>query len=476
MNILSSVTTAFLFAAGLFFLFRLHFFNYAHPLACIRAIFRRPPGIPSGEKGKGSRQDQARGKDISPLRGLCMALAGTLGVGNIVGVASALYLGGPGAVFWMVFSGLVVSVLKYAEIVLAVRHRRTEPGGTLSGGAHDYIFDSLTRRGHPGAGRFLAALFGVLCLVNALTMGSVLQMNAAAGAMAGSGGTGFGIPPLVTGGVIAVLCAAVMAGGSHRIAAMTERLVPFMTLVYLGLCVAVLILRRERLPGVIGEIFRCAFPGNDPESHRGLWAGLFGMVTSRALRSGVMRGLVSNEAGCGTAPMAHAAANTDSPAAQGILGIVEVFVDTVLLCTVTALCMMVSDSGMTPYGADGVNNARAAFTSVLGNWAGGVFAVSILLFAAATVFCWAHYGLTAMSGLTGTLGHPEWNRKAGRVFTVIFCGSLVFGSVAAPALAWDMADIAIGLMTILNLTFLLLEHREIAEETRRFLSHPAGDG
>ena len=189
-----------------------------------------------------------------------------------------------------------------------------------------------------------------------------------------------------------------------------------------------------------------------------------------------MRGLVSNEAGCGTAPLAHAAANTDSPAAQGILGIVEVFVDTVLLCTVTALCMMVSDSGMTPYGADGVNNARATFTSVLGNWAGGVFAVSILLFAAATVFCWAHYGLTAMSGLTGTLGHPEWNRKAGRVFTVIFCGSLVFGSVAAPALAWDMADVAIGLMTVLNLTFLLLEHREIAEETRRFMSHPADDG
>jgi AGCS family alanine or glycine:cation symporter len=402
-----------------------------------------------------------------------MALAGTLGVGNIVGVASALYVGGPGSIFWMAFSGLVVSVLKYAEILLAVRHQRTGPGGTLSGGAHVYIFDSLARRGHPGAGRFLAAAFGVLCLVNALTMGSVLQINAAAGAMA-EGGGGFSIPPLVTGGAMALLCAAVMAGGSRRIAAMTEKLVPFMTLGYLGLCVAVLILRRERLSGAIGDIFRCAFafayPDTSSEGHRALWAGLLGMITSQALKSGVMRGLVSNEAGCGTAPMAHATVRTDSPAAQGMLGIVEVFVDTVLLCTLTALCMMVSDSGIAPYGADGVSNARAAFTSVLGSWAGGVFSVSILLFAAATVFCWAHYGLTALSGLTGILGHPEWNRVPKLVFTVAFCSSLVFGSVAAPDLAWNMADTAIGLMTVLNLTFLLLEHREIAWETQRFLS------
>lgn len=403
-----------------------------------------------------------------------MALAGTLGVGNIVGVASALYMGGPGAIFWMLVSGLVVSVLKYAEILLAVRHRRTTPQGQLSGGAHYYIYDSLSRRGHAGAGRVIACLFSLLCLLNAWTMGSVLQVNAAAGAMQNLLRPGVGLPALVTGGALAVLCAAVMTGGSRRIAAMTERLVPLMTLCYVGLCVAVLVLRWERLPAAVGEVLQDAFSGarcaqEGGCSWRTVGAGCLGTLTSRALRSGVMRGLVSNEAGCGTAPMAHAAARAARPVTQGLLGVIEVFVDTVLLCTITALALLVSDSGMAPFGVDGVANARAAFTSVLGEWSGVVFGLSILLFATATIFCWAHYGLTAVAGLVDTLQRPAWRVRAEKGFTCVFCLTLVLGATAAPGVAWDMADVAIGSMTILNLLFLLAERKEIVSQTRAFL-------
>ncbi len=387
---------------------------------------------------------------VSPLGGMCMALAGTLGVGNIAGVATALWLGGPGAIFWMIFSGLAVTVLKYAEIVLAIRHRRQTGSGAV-GGAPYYISDLLRDRGHAAAGGLLACLFAWLCLLNALTMGSVLQINAAASALYGA----LGVPPLATGLVSAGLCAAVMSGGASRIAALTERLVPFMTVGFLLLCDAVLFLRRERLPGAAAAILRNAFVPS------GVGGGVSGFLLARAVRVGVMRGLVSNEAGCGTAPMAHAAADTDSPATQGVLGMLEVFTDTVLLCSITALTVLVSDTGYTAFGADGAACARAAFTSVLGDWAGGVFGVAVLLFALASAFCWAHYGLTCVGYLRA---RRPGAGQGGRIpFTCVFCAALVLGSVIAPALAWTLADAAIAAMTFLNLSCLLLGAREIAD-------------
>ena len=253
----------------------------------------------------------------------------------------------------MLVSALVAMVLKYAEITLAVRHRRLSADGSFTGGAPDYIRDGLAGAGLPRCGRVLGAVFALLCLMNALTMGSLLQVNAVAGAM----NQGFSVPPLVTGVAVALLAVVAVRGGAKRISALTEKLVPLMTLGFLVACEGVLILRRERIPEALASILRDA---REPLS---AGAGIGGFLLSRGVKLGVMRGLVSNEAGCGTAPIAHAAADTDLPARQGLFGLVEVFVDTVLLCTITALCILVSDSGPNACGEDTVRTAQVAFSS-----------------------------------------------------------------------------------------------------------------
>ncbi len=444
MDLLLSVVPIFLFGTGFFYICRLRGFYLLHPVRCLRALVGGP-----------------RRGGISPYRALTVALAGTLGVGNIVGVASALYLGGPGAILWMLVSALIAMVLKYAEITLAMRHRRSVSGEATAkvqaGGAPYYIEDGLAARGKPRLGRWGAVIFAVLCLSNAVTMGGILQINAVAGAMESA----FSVPPLVIGVVVAGLCVIAVQGGARRISALTEALVPVMTVGFLLACLAVITLRRERLPEALAAIWM------DALSPLTAGAGISGFLLSRGIRYGVMRGLVSNEAGCGTAPMAHAAADVDLPARQGVFGLVEVFVDTILLCSVTALAILVSDSGPTAYGDNAVRTAEAAFSSVLGPWAGKLFALSILLFGVATVLCWAHYGAVAMGYLT--------RRPMGQtVFLSIFAVSLILGAVTAPGIAWTLADGAIALMTLLNLAVLLLLHREVKSETDRLFSpHPS---
>jgi AGCS family alanine or glycine:cation symporter len=439
-NLLLTATPILLCGVGIFFLFYLKGFCLLHPLRCLSLLLHTK-----------------RTDGISPFRALTVALAGTLGVGNIVGVASALYLGGAGAVLWMLISALLAMILKYAEITLAVRHRRTARSGSPYGGAPYYIEDGMKSLGLSGWGKLLAAVFAVLCLGNAVTMGSFLQINAVAGAME----EGFSVPPLVTGSAVAVLAVVTVLGGAKRIAVLTEKLIPLMTVGFLVVCGAVLISRRDRIPAAILSIFEDAF---HPKT---AGAGVLGYLTAGGVRYGVMRGLVSNEAGCGTAPMAHAAAETDSPARQGLFGLVEVFVDTVLLCTVTALCILVSDSGPAAYGEDVTRTAGAAFSSVLGEWAGGFFALSILLFGMATVICWAHYGMTCVQYLfRGERGR----RPAEGVYVTVLAASLTVGAVTTPTLAWMVADLAIAVMTLLNLTVLVLMRREVKAETETLLS------
>lgn len=435
---LFSAVPILLFGVGIFYLFRLRFFYVLHPIRCFRLLF-------SGERRGG----------ISPFRALTVALAGTLGVGNIVGVASALCLGGAGAVFWMLVSALVAMVLKYAEITLALRHRPAPTrDGQPTGGAPYYMEAGLSGRGLPKAGKICGGIFAVLCLLNAVTMGSFLQVNAVAGAME----TGFSLPPLWVG--IAVTAVALLAtlGGAKGISAVTEKLVPFMTVGFLILCVAVLFLRRERIPDALSSILRDAFT---PAAAGG---GIVGFLTSAGVRMGVMRGLVSNEAGCGTAPAAHATAEVDLPARQGLFGLVEVFVDTVLLCTVTALAILVSDSGAPLGETNAVAVASDAFSSVLGDFAGWFFSLSILLFGVATVICWAHYGKTCLSYLTARLS-PTARRTITGIYSVLFALSPLAGAMASPTLAWTLADVAIALMTLLNLGVLLLMAGEVKEET-----------
>ena len=432
---LLTATPILLCGVGLYYTLALRGFFLLHPLRCLRLLF--------GGKREGG---------ISPFRALTVALAGTLGVGNIVGVASAIYLGGAGAVFWMLVSALLAMVLKYAEITLALLHRRPHPDGGYTGGASYYVEEGLTARGFARAGKLLGVVFTVLCLVNALTMGSLLQVNAVAGAMEEA----FGVAPLLTGCAVAVLAVVVVLGGAERISALTEKLVPVMTVGFVLVCGAVLILRRERIPAALGDIWA------DALSPKSAGAGVLGFLTAGGIRYGVMRGLVSNEAGCGTAPMAHAAAHVDLPARQGLFGLVEVFVDTVLLCSLTALCILVSDSGPSAFGEDVTHTAQIAFSSVLGDWAGGFFGVAILLFGVATVICWAHYGMTCVGYLFRGGGR---RRVAEGVYVVMLAASLAVGGVTAPTLAWTVADGAIAVMTLLNLLVLVVLRREVREET-----------
>ncbi len=439
MNLLLSAVPIFLLCTGIFYIIRLKGFCFLHPVRTYRVLFQK----------KASRSG------ISPFRALTMALAGTLGVGNIVGVASALYLGGPGAVFWMIVSALIAMVLKYAEIVLAVRHRRYDKQGRPYGGAPYYMRDGLAACGTPHLGRWAGGIFALLCVINAITMGSVLQVNAVAGAMEEA----FGIPLWVMGILLAVFCSVIMVGGAKRISSLTEKLVPLMTIGFLILCVAVLILRRDHIGSAIASIFEEAF------NYSSMGGGVVGFLLSGGMRYGVMRGLMSNEAGCGTAPMAHASADTQSPAGQGVLGLIEVFVDTVLLCTLTALAILVSDSGPMAFGDDVVRTAQAAFSTVLGSWAGGFFALSIFLFGVATVICWSHYGMTCVRALT----KRPWGKW---LYTVLFVLSVLLGSLVAPAGAWEIADVALAVMTILNLIILLIMSHEVVEETNRLMQTP----
>ncbi len=414
--------------AGVFFLLYLRGGPFRSPRRMLRALLHRS------------------GSGVSPFRAVTLALAGTLGVGNIVGVANALWLGGAGALFWMWVSALLAMLLKYAEILLAVAHRRTTPDGSHSGGAVQYIRDRFPSR----AGALLAALFGSLTVLDALSMGCVIQVNAVASALHGT----LGVPLPAAGALLLLLALPVILRSSRAVSALTEYLVPIMSLGYLVLSVAVLIIRRDALGGALVSVFREAF---HPASAAG---GVLGFLTSRSLRIGTMRGLLSNEAGCGTAPTAHACAATDSPASQGVWGIFEVFADTILLCTVTALVILVSFPSVRAWGDDAVMMTISAYTGVLGPWAKWFFCAAVFCFGYATVICWAGYGREAIRSLTH-------RRLPLALYLLAFAVCIPVGAMLAPSAIWSAADFAIASITAINLFVLLACRKEIRDETTR---------
>ena len=435
-NIISVITPILLLLAGLFFSFKLKFFYIRHPIKIIKSMLKR----------------QKRG-GISPFRAVTLALAGTLGVGNIAGVASSIAIGGFGSVFWMWVSALVAMVLKYAEIVLAIRHRRQEQDG-YRGGASYYILDLFAGRGKRRLGKTLGGVFALLCIINALTMGCVIQSNAISTSFEGV----TGLPTWIIGAILALLCAIVISGNAKWVSAFSEKTVPIMTAGYILLSVAVIAARWELLDDALAAIFKDAFAFDSAAG------GIIGFAISRGMRAGCMRGLMSNEAGCGTAPTAHAAAECAFPAAQGFWGIFEVFVDTILLCTLTALVIIVSVMGggnAMAFSSDPMMMAIKAFSSVLGGWSEFYMVISVLLFAFATIVCWAHYGKESVTFLT--------KRQSLAVVYIILYSLFVFiGALTAPKSAWLAADLALGTMTIINLVILFLMRKEIKIETDRF--------
>lgn len=417
-----------LMGAGIFYCIRLKFFHFLHPIKVLRSF--------KSERSGG----------VSSLKAMMLALAGTLGVGNMVGVASAIALGGFGAVFWMWVSALIAMILKYAEIVLAMLYRKYDEGGRPYGAAMYYIRACF--RGRLGA--VLAGIFAVFCIINAFSVGSMIQVNAAAEAMNGV----FGTPPIVIGLIFAAITLVAILRGSTGILALTEKLVPLMTLGFTVISVAVIVMRPSDALAAIEKIFSNAF------SFQSGAAGVSGFLLSGAIRYGTMRGILSNEAGCGTAPAAHAVSSCREPARQGMWGIFEVFVDTILLCTLTAIVIIIGYDAIDPSG-DFMMMTVAAYESVIGRAAGYFLAIAVMLFGLATVLCWAHYG---------EVGVNYFSRRAGvrRAYKLIYSLCVFLGALVSTDVLWESADLSIGTMSAINICALLLMSGRVKRETEEY--------
>lgn len=399
-----------------------------------------PQKVPARESAKG-QSGRPTGAAPSPFRAASMAMAGTIGVGNMTGVALALLVGGPGAVFWMWVAAFCAMVLKYVEITLAMDSRRPGPGGEMRGGTPHAM-----RAGGWGG---VAAVFAALCLLNTLILGGAVQANAVSDVLSDT----FGIAPLASGLLLLLLVLPAILGRAERISALTARLVPVMCFLYLGAALWVLATHAADLPGVLSRILAGAFA---PTAAGG---GALGFLTARALRVGVARGLVSNEGGCGTAPLAHVTSGESVPARQGLWGIFEVFVDTVVICTLTAAVILALYPTL-PDGIGGMALTRGAFVLALGP-AGGVFvAVSLFLFAYATVLCEVFYGRACLAFFTES-------RPVCRGYLFFFCLTLLFGAVFPSDAVWGLTDLILAVMTWLNLAWLLKNTRRAVALTRQ---------
>ena len=382
--------------------------------------------------------------DVSPFQAVATALASTVGVGNIAGVATAISIGGPGALFWLWVSGLLGMCTKFSEIVVALHYREPDASGAMRGGAMYTLKKGL---GLP----WLGWIFALLTSLAAFGIGNMVQANSVADSLRAS----FGVPVNVTGIVVAVITAIVILGGIKRIGDVTAILVPFMAIFYLGGGGVILVLFARELPHAVGLVFEGAFSGSAATG------GFAGATIMMAMRYGIARGLFSNEAGLGSAPMVHAAADTDHPVRQGMYGIFEVFVDTILVCTTTGLVILVT--GVWSSGETGAAlSARAFETGLPGTWGDIVVTGGILLFSFSTLIGWSYYGETAIVYLIGT--------KATLPYRVLWIVFIYLGATASLHLVWDVADTLNGLMAIPNLVSVLFSIPLLLKLKREFFA------
>ncbi len=373
--------------------------------------------------------------EISSFQALCTALAATVGIGNLAGVAGAIALGGPGSIFWMWICAALGMVVKFAEVTLAVHFRCRDENGEWVGGPMYIISRGMGKRWN-----WLACTYCFFGVVAAFGVGNATQINAAVGsireASAVFGYVLSGQWLLVIGVILALLIGSILLGGAKRIASAAELLIPFAAGGYILLCFAALALQYEAIPTAVTSIFRGAFT---PEAVTGGMIGSMGV----ALRTGVSRGIFTNEAGMGTASIAHASASVDHPARQGLMGIMEVFLDTVVICTLTALVILCSGIPIA-YGTDcGAALTTQAFAAVLGDWVSVVIALAICLFAFATVLGWGLYGARCAQFLFGP--------RAWKKFTFAQIGMVILGAVMHTGTLWRLAEIVNGLMAVPNL-------------------------
>lgn len=383
-------------------------------------------------------------RSISQFQSLCTALAATVGTGNIVGVAGAILVGGPGAVFWMWLIAFFGMMTNYSENVLGIYYRRKNEQGEWCGGAMYYLRDGLgAKKGCKRIGAILAAAFSVFCFLASFGIGNMTQVNSISGNMEAV----FGVPTWVSGIVLLILCGLVIVGGLKRIATVTEKIVPFMVLVYMVGTIAILVMNIKMVPAVFTAIFEGAF------ALKAAGGGIVGYGMKLAIEQGMKRGVFSNEAGLGSSVMVHSNSNVREPVRQGMWGIFEVFADTMIVCTLTAFTVLSSglvdlETGVAVAEYSGValtkaNVVSTVFTMYFGKLGGAFVAIAIMLFAYSTVLGWSHYGSKACEYLFGT--------KSTMVYRVIFVIATFGGAVMGENLAWDIADTLNGMMMIPNL-------------------------
>ena len=376
---------------------------------------------------------------ITQFQSLCTALAATIGTGNIVGVASALIAGGPGAIFWMWVVAFFGMMTNFSENVLGIYFRRKNDKGAWQGGAMYYLRDGLgAKKGCKQLGAVLATLFSVFCLLASFGIGNMSQINSIAGNMEAA----FGIAPIITGVILMVIAGLVLLGGIKRIASVAEKLVPFMALAYVVGALAVCLVNIGNLGPAFAAIFKGAF------GMRAVAGGIVGSGVKMALTWGMKRGVFSNEAGLGSSVMVHSSSNVREPVRQGMWGIFEVFADTIVVCTLTALTVLTSGlvdlyTGAVLTESAGSALVGQAFATVFGQLGPIFIALAILLFAFSTVLGWSHYGSTAFEYLFGS--------KATVGYKVVFVVFIVVGATMNLSLAWDLSDTFNGLMAIPNL-------------------------
>ncbi|MGN1141253.1 MAG: alanine/glycine:cation symporter family protein [Oliverpabstia sp.] len=399
-------------------------------------------------------------RSISQFQSLCTALAATVGTGNIVGVAGAIAVGGPGAVFWMWLIAFFGMMTNYSENVLGILYRRKNSKGEWCGGAMYYLKDGLGGKpGLKGVGTVLAILFSCFCLLASFGIGNMSQVNS----MVSNVNTAFGIPTIATGIFLFIAVSAVILGGLKRIASFTEKIVPFMVIAYLVGTLIIIAMHIQAIPAVFVSIFQGAF------GLKSAAGGVVGSGIALAMQMGMKRGVFSNEAGLGSSVMVHSSSNVKEPVRQGMWGIFEVFADTIIVCTLTALTILTSGAvdlttGQLTEAAAEVGSSSLmsyAFSQTFGKAGAWFIALAILLFAYSTVLGWSHYGSTACEYLFGT--------KSVTVYRVVFVLIVLAGSVIEAQLAWDISDTFNGMMMIPNLIGVLVLSPVVMKCTKNYV-------
>ena len=390
---------------------------------------------------------------VTPFQAVCTALAATVGTGNIAGVAGAIAIGGPGAVFWMWCSALLGMCTKFAEVTLAVHFREKNRDGDWVGGPMYYIKNSLAPKW-----RFLAVLYAALGVLTVFGTGNATQVNAIITAVDTAllnfqviGPGNVDTLNLCIGIGLALVVAMVLVGGLKRIGNVAERLVPFMALVYVVLALGAVLLNADRIPAVFGSIIKGAF------SPSAITGGAVGSLFL-SMKKGVSRGIFSNEAGLGTGSIAHAASDVDDPIRQGYFGIFEVFADTIVICSLTAFVILISGENIAYGVAAGAELTIGGFTTVYGKWVSAITAVAMCCFAFSTIIGWGLYGTRCIEFLFGT--------GVNRGFMIVYSFVAIVGATMDLGLLWDIADTFNGMMVIPNLIALFLLSGTVAKLVR----------